>query len=89
MTERRPAPITRERPAGWAMTSPESTGFPFPDSGKARNCKDKEAELKEKETRLKELNILLNMDEKNRSLIDEAPEEEPESTKNRDYALAQ
>ena len=48
----------------------------------------KEEELKEKEARLKELNILLNMDEKDRSLIDEAPEEEPEPAKNRDYALA-
>ena len=35
----------------------------------------KEAELKEKSERLKELNILLNMDQKDRSLLDEAPEE--------------
>lgn len=48
----------------------------------------KEAELKEKEMRLKELNILLNMDERDRSLIDEAPEEEPGPAKNRDYAIA-
>lgn len=48
----------------------------------------KEAELKEKEARLKELNILLNMDEKDRSLIDEVPEEEPEQVKSRAYALA-
>lgn len=48
----------------------------------------KEAELKEKEARLKELNILLNMDEKDRSLIDEVPEEEPEPVKCREYALA-
>lgn len=48
----------------------------------------KEAELKEKEARLKELNILLNMDEKDRSLIDEAPEEEPEPFKSRECALA-
>lgn len=47
----------------------------------------KEEELKKKETRLKELNILLNMDEKDRSLIDEVPEEEPGPAKNRDYAL--
>ena len=36
----------------------------------------KEDELKEKEARLKELNILLNMDQKDRSLIDDAPEED-------------
>ena len=48
----------------------------------------KEAELKEKEARLKELNILLNMDEKDRSLIDEAPGEEPEPFKSRECALA-
>ena len=47
----------------------------------------KEAELKEKEARLKELNILLNMDEKDCSLIDEMPEEEPEPVKSRVCAL--
>lgn len=47
----------------------------------------KEAELKEKEARLKELNILLNMDEKDRSLIDEVPEEEPAPAKSRTCAL--
>ena len=36
----------------------------------------KEAELAEKTARLKELNILLNMDEKDKSLIDAAPEED-------------
>ena len=36
----------------------------------------KEDELKEKEARLKELNILLNMDQKDRSLIDDTPEED-------------
>ena len=36
----------------------------------------KEDELKEKEARLKELNILLNMDQKDRSLIDDAPDED-------------
>ena len=36
----------------------------------------KETELKEKEARLKELNILLNMDQKDRSLIDDAPDED-------------
>ena len=35
----------------------------------------KEAELAEKSARLKELNILLNMDQKDRTLMDEAPEE--------------
>lgn len=35
----------------------------------------KEAELKEKAERLKELNILLNMDQKDRMLPDERPEE--------------
>lgn len=34
----------------------------------------KEAELAEKTARLKELNILLNMDEKDKSLIDDVPE---------------
>lgn len=47
----------------------------------------KEAELKEKEARLKELNILLNMDEKDRSLIDEVPEDEPMSVRDRNNAL--
>lgn len=47
----------------------------------------KEEELKEKEVRLKELNILLNMDEKDRSLIDEVPEEEPMSVRDRNNAL--
>ena len=35
----------------------------------------KEAELKEKTERLKELNILLNIDQKDRTLLDERPEE--------------
>ena len=35
----------------------------------------REEELAEKTTRLKELNILLNMDEKDKTLIDEAPDE--------------
>ena len=33
----------------------------------------KEAELAEKSARLKELNILLNMDQKDTSLLDEGP----------------
>ncbi len=46
----------------------------------------KEAELAEKTARLKELNILLNMDQKDRSLIDDAPEDTtPERPKARDY----
>ena len=36
----------------------------------------KEAELTEKSARLKELNILLNMDQKDTALLDEAPEED-------------
>ena len=36
----------------------------------------KEAELKEKAERLKELNILLNMDQKDRALLDDGKEEE-------------
>ena len=46
----------------------------------------REAELKEKEARLKELNILLNMDEKDRFLVDDVPEEEPAPTRNRGLA---
>ena len=46
----------------------------------------KEEELAAKEARLKELNILLNMDQKDRSLLDDEPEEEsPELRKSRDY----
>ena len=42
----------------------------------------KEAELAEKSARLKELNILLNMDQKDKTLMDDAPEEEsPEHTR--------
>ena len=44
----------------------------------------KEAELAEKSARLKELNILLNMDQKDKSLLDDAPEETPEKEKQRD-----
>ena len=45
----------------------------------------KEAELKEKSERLKELNILLNMDQKDRALLDEGPEEgQPEMRRERD-----
>lgn len=36
----------------------------------------KEAELAKKSARLKELNILLNMDQKDKTLLDEAPEED-------------
>lgn len=36
----------------------------------------KEAALAEKSARLKELNILLNMDQKDKALLDEAPEKE-------------
>ena len=44
----------------------------------------KEAELAEKSARLKELNILLNMDQKDRTLMDDAPEEEsPDKEKSR------
>ena len=40
----------------------------------------REAELAEKTARLKELNILLNMDQKDNALIDDAPDEDvPES----------
>ena len=46
----------------------------------------KEDELSEKTARLKELNILLNMDQKDRALIDEAPEEDvPEKPKAQEY----
>ena len=44
----------------------------------------KEAELAEKSARLKELNILLNMDQKDKALLDEAPEEDsPDKEKSR------
>ena len=43
-------------------------------------------ELAAKEARLKELNILLNMDQKDRSLLDDEPEEEsPELRQTRGY----
>ena len=46
----------------------------------------KEAELAEKSARLKELNILLNMDQKDRSLLDDVPEDDaPEKPKSREY----
>ena len=45
----------------------------------------KEAELAEKSARLKELNILLNMDQKDRSVLDEGPEEDaPKKEKRRE-----
>ena len=45
----------------------------------------REKELGEKSARLKELNILLNMDQKDRSVIEEGPEEEtPEKEKQRE-----
>ncbi len=44
----------------------------------------KEAELAEKAGRLKELNILLNMDQKDKSLLDDAPEKDsPDKEKSR------
>lgn len=47
----------------------------------------REAELAKKTARLKELNILLNMEEKDRSLIDAGPEEDmPEPQPDRGYA---
>ncbi len=45
----------------------------------------REEELTQKEQRLKELNILLNMDEKDDTLIDEAPEEGEDKPKSRSY----
>ena len=45
----------------------------------------KEDELKEKEARLKELNILLNMDQKDRSLFDDTTEEAAEIPKTRQF----
>ena len=46
----------------------------------------KETELAEKSARLKELNILLNMDQKDTALMDEAPEEsQPDIYKQREY----
>lgn len=44
----------------------------------------REAELAEKTARLKELNILLNMDQKDKSLIDDVPDEDtPERTRSK------
>ena len=44
----------------------------------------KEAKLAEKTARLKELNILLNMDEKDKSLIDDVPDDDaPEHHRSR------
>ena len=44
----------------------------------------REAELAEKSARLKELNILLNMDQKDKTLLDDAPEEDfPDKEKSR------
>ena len=44
----------------------------------------KEAELAEKTARLKELNILLNMDEKDKALIDDVPDDDaPEHHRSR------
>lgn len=46
----------------------------------------REAELDEKTARLKELNILLNMDQKDKSLIDDVPDEDtPEKSRVRDH----
>ena len=46
----------------------------------------RETELAEKTARLKELNILLNMDQKDKSLIDDVPDEDtPEKSKVRDH----
>ncbi|HHW46100.1 MAG TPA: DEAD/DEAH box helicase family protein [Clostridiales bacterium] len=46
----------------------------------------REAELAEKTARLKELNILLNMDQKDKSLIDDVPDEDtPEKSRVRDH----
>ena len=46
----------------------------------------KEAELNAKSARLKELNILLNMDQKDRSLLDDVPEDDaPEKARTREY----
>ena len=46
----------------------------------------REAELAEKTARLKELNILLNMNQKDKSLIDDVPDEDtPEKPKARNY----
>ena len=42
----------------------------------------KEAELAEKSARLKELNILLNMDQKDKTLMDDAPEEDMQEKSN-------
>ncbi len=45
----------------------------------------REKELAEKSERLKELNILLNMDQKDRSVLDEGPEADaPEKEKRRE-----
>ena len=45
----------------------------------------KEAELAEKSARLKELNILLNMDQKDKTLLDEVPEEVMPQKMKQDY----
>ena len=46
----------------------------------------REAELNAKSARLKELNILLNMDQKDRSLLDDVPEDDaPEKARTRGY----
>jgi hypothetical protein len=49
----------------------------------------REKELAEKSARLKELNILLNMDQKDRSVLDDGPaEESPEKEKQREEEQA-
>ena len=56
--------------------SGESIGYNNESSGlNAENLQEAVDELAEKTARLKELNILLNMDEKDKTLIDEAPDE--------------
>ena len=45
----------------------------------------REKELTEKSARLKELNILLNMDQKDRSVLDDCSEEAIEKEKLRDF----
>ena len=59
----------------WLCAGGKATGRGLHRAAVALVCAPRQAELAEKTKRLKELNILLNMDEKDKTLMDDGPDE--------------
>ena len=72
----------------WLCAGGKATGKGLHRAAVALVCAPRQAELAEKTKRLKELNILLNMDEKDKTLMDDGPDEGEEVPARKSAELA-